>query len=261
MIVNEVDYYVRVEGEGAPLVALHGFTGSSANWSLDLFPPHTKLIAPDLLGHGQTESPEQFPRYQIDFAARDLVELIARVTTPPVTLLGYSMGGRLALYTAVHYPDSVSKLILESASPGIANVTERLERIKSDGALGQRIILEGVASFVAYWEHLPLFATQTPAMRDQLRPIRLAHTRHGLANSLFGMGTGGQPPLWNRLYELAMPVLLIAGELDAKFTAIARQMHERIPNSTLAIIPGAGHAVHLEQPARYAQILGAFLAK
>ena len=258
MIVNDVRYHVRRFGQGDPLVLLHGFTGSSANWQAELFPDQ-QVIAPDLLGHGETEAPEQFSRYQMVLAAHDLVALTRRLVEPPVNLLGYSMGGRLALFTALHYPDFAKRLILESASPGIADVQGRLARNTADLELGRRIIRDGIPAFVDDWENLPLFATQTPDQRAQLRPGRLANNPTGLANSLFGMGTGCQPPLWERLHELTIPVLLIAGELDTKFTAIARQMSENIPHVTLAIIPNAGHTVHLEQPERYGVAVQTFL--
>jgi len=260
MNINGVDYHVRVTGEGAPLVALHGFTGSGANWSPDLFPANTQLIAPDLLGHGQTESPDNYRRYGMSTVARDLVDLITRTTTPPVTLLGYSMGGRLALDFALHHTEYLSKLVLESASPGIEDEFERMARRGNDYALAERIERDGVEAFTAKWENNPLFATQTPAMRAHLRPVRLAQNPIGLGNSLRGMGTGAQPSYWNRLGELHLPVLLIAGQLDTKFTGIAQRMRDRLPNCTLAIIPGAGHIVHLEQPTLYAETLQRFLA-
>lgn len=260
MNINGVEYQVRVTGDGAPVVALHGFTGSGANWSADLFPPRTQLIAPDLLGHGATESPDNYRRYGISTAARDLVDLIVRTTTPPVTLLGYSMGGRLALDFALHHTEYLSKLVLESASPGIDDEFERMARRGNDYTLAERIERDGVEAFMAKWEQNPLFATQSPEVRERLRVVRLAQNPVGLANSLRGMGTGAQPSYWNRLGELHLPVLLIAGELDTKFTAIARRMSERLTNCTLAIIAGAGHTVHLEQPTRYAEIVQRFLA-
>jgi len=259
MIINGVNTHVRVEGTGSPLVALHGFMSSSVIWSRDWFPPDTQLIAPDLLGHGQTESPDNYRRYLMGASSLDLADLIPRVATPPVTLLGYSMGGRLALDAALTYPQLIDKLILESASPGIEDTFERMSRRGSDYRLAERIERDGIATFVEYWENIPLFATQSPEMRDHLRPIRLAQNPIGLANSLRGMGTGAQPSLWSRLIEVQMPVLIIAGELDTKFITIARQMSEIIPKCTLAIIPNAGHTVHLEQPAAYADAIRQFL--
>lgn len=257
--IHGINYFARVEGAGLPLVALHGFSGSSANWSRDVFPPGYQLIAPDLLGHGQTDSPEAYISYNMVYAAPDLAALIERLTEPPVTLLGYSMGGRLALYLAIRYPHLVSRLILESASPGLVSQAERSARHASDRELADRIERDGIESFVDYWEAQALFATQTRAIKEGLRPVRLAQNPRGLANSLRGMGTGIQLPLWGHLDKLRMPTLLIAGERDSKFTQIAQHMSDVIPDCTLAIIPKAGHTVHLEQPAYYADCLRAFL--
>ena len=93
------------------------------------------------------------------------------------------------------------------------------------------------------------------------REIRLAHRPVGLANSLRGLGQGTQPSFWNRLGEIEIPVLLIAGELDRKFRDIASRMNDRIPASELAIVPDAGHAVHLEQPLAYVTHVEQFLAR
>jgi 2-succinyl-6-hydroxy-2,4-cyclohexadiene-1-carboxylate synthase len=255
--VNGIEYHVVKRGSGEQLILLHGFTGSAANWNalIDRFAPHFTVIAPDLLGHGQTESPADPERYRIERAADDLAAIMRCFSDSPVNLLGYSMGGRLALYTALHYPTLVRRLLLESASPGLEDDSERQARRESDNALAERIERDGIAAFVEYWEALPLFATQTPEMRQSLRAGRLANDSRGLANSLRGMGTGVQPPLWDRLGDVRMPVHLIAGRLDTKFTAIARRMHDLIPNSHLDIIPNAGHTVHLEQPELFGQIV------
>jgi 2-succinyl-6-hydroxy-2,4-cyclohexadiene-1-carboxylate synthase len=249
-LINGVHYHVRVTGTGEPLVLLHGFSGSSENWATITKSLETcyQLIAPDLLGHGQTDAPLDPARYGIDNAARDLSALCQRLGLDSAHWLGYSMGGRLALYLALTYPQAVRTLTLESASPGLASPEARTERVRSDEALAERSERDGIESFTAYWESIPLFASQSGDVRAALRPVRLKNNPLGLANSLRGMGTGAQPSLWDRLPELAMPVSLIAGELDTKFAATARQMHAAIPQSNLAIIPGAGHTAHQEQP-------------
>lgn len=251
--VHGVDYYYEVAGSGPPLVLLHGFTGSVETWAA-----HTpalahryRTIAADLLGHGRTDAPPDPARYGMAAAAADLATLLQDLTTEPITLLGYSMGGRLALYFALTYPERVHTLILESASPGLAEVDARQARIVQDTALAGRIESEGIAAFVDYWEAIPLFASQRtlPAeVRNRLRQQRLRNRALGLANSLRGMGSGVQPSLWERLGDLSMPVQLIAGELDTKFVEINRGMAAQIPNASLTIIPNAGHTVHLEQP-------------
>ena len=234
---------------------LHGFSGSAANWAPIAPELQNKyqVLMPDLLGHGQTESPADPVRYQIEYAARDLIALLDALTIPRVHLVGYSMGGRLALFTALTYPTRIATLVLESVSPGLATAAERSARIRDDEALATRIEREGIAWFTAYWEGLPLFATQTEAVRARLRTIRLANQPGGLANSLRGMGTGAQPSLWERLVELACPTLLIAGALDPKFTTIAQRMRTAIPSAQLTIVSNAGHAVHQEQPLEYVQ--------
>jgi 2-succinyl-6-hydroxy-2,4-cyclohexadiene-1-carboxylate synthase len=251
--LNGVSYAVEVAGALAdvpPVLLLHGFTGAAANWSpvLGGLQAQTQVIAPDLLGHGHTAAPDDPARYAMPLAAADLFALWQRLDLPPVHLVGYSMGGRLAVYTALAYPQMLARLTLESASPGLDDEAERAARRAADDALADRIEREGIAAFAAFWEQLPLFATQSAEAQTSLRAVRLAQRPHGLANSLRGMGTGVQPPLWSRLSALTMPVQLLVGALDAKFTAINQQMQARIPGARLTVVPAAGHTVHLEQP-------------
>ncbi|MDX2075975.1 MAG: 2-succinyl-6-hydroxy-2,4-cyclohexadiene-1-carboxylate synthase [bacterium] len=259
--LNSTLYAVHQAGIGAPVLILHGFTGDGASFIGNL--PHLinnyRLIAPDLLGHGITESPQDPARYRIENAVADLASLLdyLKITSCPV--LGYSMGGRLALALAIFHPERVSKLILESSSAGLELAQERLARITSDESLAERIITGGIESFVAEWENLPLWKTQSPALREKLRENRLKNNPLGLANSLRGMGTGAQPSFWDKLGALAMPTLLITGAEDDKFTRIAHQMGEKIPDVRIETIPNAGHTVHLEAPEAYQHIVADFL--
>jgi 2-succinyl-6-hydroxy-2,4-cyclohexadiene-1-carboxylate synthase len=152
--------------------------------------------------------------------------------------------------------------MLEGATAGIADATERSARVRADEALAHRIEREGVPAFVDAWEALPLWASQASlpaAARERLRAQRLANDAMGLANSLRGMGAGAQPSLWGRLGELRSPTLLLAGSLDAKFTAIAREMAHALPDATMVPIDGAGHAAHLERPRPFAAEVLRFL--
>lgn len=255
--LNDLTYNVTVHAAPAAdspaYLLLHGFTGAASNWAAvaSALSPRASVVIPDLLGHGATDAPDDPARYAMPHAAADLFVLWQHLALPPVHLVGYSMGGRLALYTALAYPRMVARLTLESASPGLETDAERTARRASDEALADRIEREGVAAFTAAWENLPLFATQSAAAKASLRPVRLAQRPRGLANSLRGMGTGAQPSLWPRLPELAMPVHLIAGALDAKFVAINQRMAALMPAARLTVIPDAGHTVHLEQPDAY----------
>ncbi|MCB9136844.1 MAG: 2-succinyl-6-hydroxy-2,4-cyclohexadiene-1-carboxylate synthase [Caldilineaceae bacterium] len=267
LIIYDLRYHLYVHHpdatDGAPLVLLHGFTGSGAEWDEFARGTGRTLIAPDLMGHGATHAPADPQRYAMDGAAADVAELIRQMSAEPVHLLGYSMGGRLALYIAQAYPELLRSLTLESASPGLMTPAERAARRASDSKLADAIEQDGVPQFVTRWERIPLFASQarlSMTTRKMLRARRLANQAMGLANSLRGMGTGSQPSLWPRLAELALPALLITGAEDEKFRAINRQMADRMPQAQLVVVGAAGHAVHLEQPERFRQIVLEFVA-
>ncbi len=254
--VNGVNLNVETSGKGSPLALLHGFTGSAANWEshVAVFEKRFRVIAVDLLGHGGSDSPADSMRYRMERCVEDLISVFDQLGLGRVNLLGYSMGGRVALHVAAAYPDRVRALVLESASPGLANPAERQARVTSDEALAASIERDGLEAFVNRWEQSPLFASQTrlPAsVRAELRAQRLQNNPRGLANSLRGLGTGAQISLWDRLREIRVPTLLVAGMLDQKFTAIARAMTGALPVARLALVPEAGHAVHLEQPAEF----------
>lgn len=251
--INDLTYYYEIHGAGRPLLLLHGFTGSSQNWRplLPGLTGHYQVILVDVLGHGRTASPPDENRYAIDRVAADLIALVDEMGYADMGVLGYSMGGRLALFTAVTYPHRISHLILESASPGLATAVERQARVAQDRELADWIEANGLEAFVNRWEQLPLWASQrqlSPEARQQLRQQRLQNNPAGLANSLRGMGAGAQPSLWEQLAALTIPTLLLAGELDTKFVTINRQMAALLPNAHLEIVPGAGHTVHLERP-------------
>jgi len=258
--LRQLQYQYREVGKGAPtVVMLHGFTGSSENWLPIAQHLNTRVILPDLMGHGQTQSPRDAVRYAMQHASQDITALIGAISPhTPVVLVGYSMGGRLALHIALTYPKLVRHLILESTSPGLATAAEREARVKSDEALAAQIERDGIESFVSYWQALPLFASQRrlpESARQAVHAQRLRNNPIGLTNSLRGMGTGAQPSLWDRLGELTMPVTLLAGELDTKFVHINQEMAARIPQATLHVVADAGHTIHLEQPEVYLRLL------
>jgi 2-succinyl-6-hydroxy-2,4-cyclohexadiene-1-carboxylate synthase len=255
-----VEVFGPIHSRTQPLVLLHGFTGSVASWRphLEAFGQHHKLVMIDMLGHGESDCPANPLRYRMEYCLDDLIELFDQLQLNTVTLLGYSMGGRVALSFAVAHSDRVNKLILESASPGLADVAEREARVANDEVLAIRIEREGLEAFVNYWERSPLFASQARlpgSVRVELRTQRLRANPKGLANSLRGLGVGAQPSLWARLNEIRMPTLLIAGMLDQKFTATAQMMADAIPESSLVIVPEAGHTVHLEQPQTFDRLV------
>jgi len=264
--VNGIEFHVEEYGRGTPLVLLHGFTGSAASWSplSDDLARLRRVIAIDIIGHGASSAPEEPSHYAFPQALHDLAAVTAQLGIARAAWLGYSMGGRLALGMGITQPDRVSALILESATAGIQDEHERQLRAEADHALARRIEETGVETFVDEWERMPIWESQRSLPVEVLqhqREIRLRHRAVGLANSLRGMGQGGQPSYWDRLDEIAVPVLLIAGGLDRKFVGIAGQMGVRIADPTLSVVPGAGHAVHLERPDEFLGDVREFLAR
>jgi 2-succinyl-6-hydroxy-2,4-cyclohexadiene-1-carboxylate synthase len=258
--------HVVRSGTGPPLVLLHGFTGSAETWS-DLrrrMEDRFTIFAVDMTGHGRSSAPPLASRYALDRFADDLVYVLDEMQLDRVALAGYSMGGRAALRFALRHPARVSALVLESTSPGILDRAERGERKKADDARADMIERDGVAAFVDYWENLPLWNTQgrmSVSERSRLREQRLANSAEGLANSLRGAGAAADESVIDRLETLAVPALLIAGALDEKYVAIAEAMQRRWPAASVAIVPDAGHAVHLEQPKVFSRLIADFLVK
>lgn len=261
--VNGLHLNVEVMGDGFPLLALHGFTGSAATWQpLAASWPQYRVIAVDLIGHGASNAPADESRYTMARCAADLAALLDALGVERAALLGYSMGGRVALHVALAAPERIAALVLESASPGIEDAGERAARVAADRALAGDIERDGIEAFVDRWEALPMWATQAALpepVRQRLRAQRLCNSTAGLANSLRGMGAGAQEPLTARLGELRMPVLLIAGQQDAKYRTLACDMRERIRDAQIKIVDGAGHAAHLERPAAFAPLVKEFL--
>ncbi len=261
-----VNYAISRQGEGQPLLLLHGFTGDHSAWQTvsPALREKNLLVMLDLPGHGGSDSPACATAWSMSSVAADLVGLLDALELPQVHLLGYSLGGRLALYLALHYPRRCASLTLESASPGIANQKERMARQQSDKHLAEQIEARGISWFVEYWQALPMWASQANLPAEVLaaqRKQRLRCHPAGLAGSLRGLGTGAQPSLWESLPGMQMPTLLIVGALDSKFRRINAAMSDAIPDARLAIIPGAGHNAHLEKPRQFAGLLAAHLAE
>lgn len=236
-------------GNGDRLVLVHGFTQTSRSWAAigDRLSHGYEVIAVDAPGHGGSAA------VRADLPAG--AELLADVGGP-ATYVGYSMGGRLCLHTAVQRPNVVERLVLVSATGGIDNAAERAARRQSDDALASGLERDGLDAFLERWVALPMFATlPDPGLADRRR-----NTVAGLASSLRLAGTGTQEPLWDALPALTMPVLLVAGALDTKFVAAAERMAALLPQATLEIVENASHTVHLEHPTTFTTLLTTWLS-
>jgi 2-succinyl-6-hydroxy-2,4-cyclohexadiene-1-carboxylate synthase len=190
-------------------------------------------------------------------------EILNLLPNQPINLLGYSLGGRIALYIALYYPDRFQKVILESTSWGLANESERQARRKSDEAIARKLRRPDLnwPDFIDHWYQQPVFAGITdhpnfPALRQR----RLQQDPLALANSLISAGLGTQPYLKDQLTLNKLPLLLLVGEWDQKFVEIGQQMAVAYPPAKLSIVPQCSHNVHFQQPDRWLQAVQEFLA-
>ncbi|MFA1821999.1 2-succinyl-6-hydroxy-2,4-cyclohexadiene-1-carboxylate synthase [Virgibacillus oceani] len=259
--IGDANYWCEIHGTGEPLVLLHGFTGSCETWRSFIadWQKDFKLVMVDLPGHGKTDAPHVMT---MEEACYDLHQLFSRLGLDTFHLLGYSMGGRTAISYAMYYPGKIKSLILESASPGLDTEEARKERRVKDENLADRIEKDGLERFVNFWENIPLFETQQrlPAEKKiAIREERLTQSKTGLSQSLRAMGTGSQPSWWKKLSDITIPVFLLAGALDPKFTDVSKRIYEHLPNSGLKIIANAGHAIHVEQPDIFGKIVKSFI--
>lgn len=261
--VKGLDIYVDQWNNHAQqtIVFLHGFTGSTNTWRkvVSQLPTTVRCIAVDLTGHGKTAAPATVNFYSMAFQVELLYELFRHLQLETFSLVGYSMGGRVALSYAVNYPSDIEHLLLESASPGLLDEQQRSIRKQADDALAEKILAHGIESFVNKWEKIPLFVSQKnlPAeVQQEIRYERMQQREAGLANSLRGMGTGVMPALWGKpLAKLTMPVTLVTGQLDEKFVQLNIEMQKQIEKANHLIIPAVGHAIHVENPTKFATIV------
>lgn len=240
----------RVTGAGDRLVLVHGFTQTGRSWSVvaaALADDH-QVVTVDAPGHGDSAA------VQADVTG---AATLIGAAGGRATYVGYSMGGRMCLQLALDAPSFVERLVLVSATAGIEDDTERADRRRHDDELAASIERDGVHAFVRRWVDQPLFAgLPDPGLADRRR-----NTVEGLASSLRLAGTGSMAPVWDRLGQLQMPVLVVAGALDGKFVRLAGRLAAGIPGAELHVVEGSGHTVHLERPEAFVGLLRRWLSR
>jgi len=259
---NNLDYEISGDRLSPAVLFLHGFMGSSADWRevMAALGDRTFRIAMDLPGHGASLELAS-DTYKVEGAARAVIRTLDGLGVVRPVVAGYSMGGRLALYLALRYPERCAGLFLESASPGLENASKRAARRAADESKAKRLESGDLEAFLQDWYGQPLFASlaQDENLLRQTTEARRRNDPGELARSLRGMGTGSQPSLWGELESLSMPALAVAGGLDEKYAGISSRMRSINPRIRSTVVPGAGHTVHAEAPAEYVALLGRFV--
>ncbi len=246
-----------------PLCFLHGFLGAGKDWErvATTLAERFYCILPDLPGHGANTHLDVDAPLSFETLNEGLLTLLNTLDLQKTHLVGYSMGGRAALFFAVHHPARVLSLTLESASPGITDPVERRTRAGEDDARANAIRVDGVEAFVDHWYTLPLFRSLNayPAVRAEIIARRKHNDPAWVVKAISALSPGRQPPVWDQVSDLDLPVLLVTGALDEKYVALGNQMAARMPHARLEVVPAAGHTVHAEQPEQFFCVLENFL--
>ena len=233
------------------VLALHGFTLGGAMFEELESMVDADWVTPDLPGHGGRDATNTAWARAVD----EVIEHAARAL--PDIVLGYSLGGRLALTAALARPELFPKIVLVSTSVGIADPDQRATREKTDWRMAADIDEGGLRRFLEMWHELPL--TAVPDSKIDLAAIRSANTAEGMAAALRRLGQGRQPYLMDDLPELTSAITWVVGSKDAKYVAIAEAAFGAHPNSRLVVVSGASHNVVSGKPRAVADAIEGML--
>ncbi|MEA5583430.1 2-succinyl-6-hydroxy-2,4-cyclohexadiene-1-carboxylate synthase [Nodularia harveyana UHCC-0300] len=259
--------YTSINNSNKPFILfLHGFIGNLHEFQpvIKLLNKEFSFLTIDLPGHGKTQVLGGDEYYKMENIAIAIINLLNNLKINQCFLVGYSMGGRLALYLTLNFPERFPKVILESASPGLATERERLARINSDNQIARKLARTTTktdfATFLRNWYIQPIFgAIKNHPQFETMLENRLQNHPSELAKSLQIMGTGNQPSLWEKLPENTIPLLLLVGEHDQKFRDINAEIAQKYPMTQLKIINQAGHNIHLENTEEFVRNIRQFL--
>lgn len=256
-------HYQIVGSKDKPaILLLHGFMGSVLDWDylVERLKDDYCLITIDLPGHGRSLTLDDSD-YTIESTSSAIIDTLNQNKITSSHLCAYSMGGRVGYYLLIHYPEYFLKAIIESSTPGIENEPSQKERVEADKKLAEKLLSQPLDKFVSAWYRLPLFESldKKSEAYQKLYGRRLINNPNTLAKSLLYTGTGVMPSLWPKLKKIESHLLLIVGQKDDKFKAIAHSVKQMIKNSICVEIENAGHNVHFEQPDRYIEVVRKFL--
>ncbi|MBN3944823.1 2-succinyl-6-hydroxy-2,4-cyclohexadiene-1-carboxylate synthase [Nostoc sp. NMS9] len=259
------NYYLNININKYIILFLHGFMGNINEFdeAIKLLSEDFSYLTLDLPGHGKTQVLGSDEYYKIEPTAQAIINLLDELKIDKCYLIGYSMGGRLALYLTLHFPERFIKVVLESASPGLATEAERLERLRRDAQIAKKlsrtIIQTDFIAFLSNWYSQPIFGSikKHPEF-ERLLENRLQNHLIELTKSLKFMGTGNQPSLWEKLKENTTPLLLLAGEKDEKFKDINTEIANICKIAQLKVINNTAHNIHFENTVEFVQNIREF---
>ncbi|CAI8583567.1 unnamed protein product [Vicia faba] len=264
------------------LVFLHGFLGNGEDWItiMKTFSESARCISIDLPGHGRSvlhgvECAAKEPQLSLEIVGDILYKVIHHVAPAKVTLVGYSMGGRIALYAALRFSSKIKGAVLISASPGLKDKLARKIRAAKDDSRARSVIAHGLQLFLSSWYAGELWKSlRSHPHFNRIFASRLQHNDvQNLAQMLSGLSIGRHLPLWEDLLNCKVPLLIIHGEKDTKFKKISQAMmntlcsdlrsnpEKRNYTHEVVEIPNCGHAAHLENPLPVIAALKQFITK
>lgn len=247
-----------------PVMLLHGFAQSADAWC-DIAPHLAKdrfVVALDLVGHGKSDKPDDPSVYEMDEVVDMLAAFLGERFNRKAALVGYSMGGRIALTFACKKPRRISALVLESA--GLGPKTEQQHRAMQhrDADTIEQLLSSDIETFMDGWQELPLFESQKRLPSDvqaRVREARVANDPRALAYTVRGTGQHCMVDCSGRIKHLPMPILYIAGILDRKYLKIAENLAQE--ENVSCVLLNTGHNTHLEDPEAFARHVNGFLDK
>jgi len=263
MTFDNFNFHYSFRGNRAkPLILfLHGFMGDSNEFDevISFLSDQFCSLTVDLPGHGKTRVLGGEECYMMSNTAEALINLLDQLNVKKCFLVGYSMGGRLALYLNLHFPQYFSRVVIESASPGLKTQGDRLERTKRDFELAKKLEKSDFSTFLGGWYAQSLFTSLRKHPNfETLRENRLHNNPFELAKSLRNLGTGCQPSLWENLKQNRNPLLLLVGEYDSKFIVINSEMARLCESAKLEIVSNCGHNIHFEDPKTFVENIWLF---
>ncbi len=265
-IAHNLEFHIESYGmQTQPVLLLfHGFMGSVADWKgiAPLLADRYTVFAFDLPGHGETRVLKE-DCYRMDRCGEEVMSWLDRRATEECSMIGYSMGGRLAFHLAVNYPERFDRVIIESASPGIRDDAERDVRRTSDGLLIEKLRNRPMGDFVDEWYQQPMFSSMKSDSSKYARMIekRKLNDPAKLALSLEHMGAAAQVPLWDKLHCISARVQLIAGMFDQKYRGMLSDVLRELRHGESVIIENAGHNTHAENPDEFVRHVNKFLSR